>query len=992
MTSIVNLFSNFDDLTKPKSVTDSATKYNNNNNEKLISLSLNQGSKFKKYQKKISNSLEKKANNLSGLEGFQTNTTQESNLTEETNDLLKTTDISSQTQTIKDLQKQYNDAVSEYQTILSKISGTTSDYINRVSSNNPYLNKYIRWSDSAANGAIMYVTNQGIAKPITDKDIFKSILGINGCPDNKSFVNITIPWDSSYAVEGTTIPTSPSLSVGTPMKTGESCGNEGTNVYVDKLLTNSTANYNGCYADDSSARTMTFIGGAPAPQTISGIENGNFSQPVKSNNTYEYITSTSKVPGWNFGNAVLLNNSSAWGYPTPYPNGTQCACIQSTAYFEQTINLSTGTYYLSFIACGRPGYSGANTIDIQLNGETFYSVTPPTTEWTVYTSTFSVTTSGNNIIKFLGTINNVNNSSAFQGLLLESSGVSATLGTYTYDMCKSESLDGGYKFFALQNVNTETSMGYCAVTNDSISATKNGTAYVITKVIALWDTQTSNTGSYAYLTDQGTLTVYNSSGTAIFNTTADSNLTSGGYVGCYTDKSTRAMPNTSNNKYYPFDTCKQYAIDGGYSYYGSQNKDKNDNGWCVASNDLASSQKYGVANNCTKDKLGNYMGGGWSNAIYSMDTKGTYYLFLHDDGNMCIYKGSSPSDYQGFIWDSKTNTKQQKANPAYAAAKGKYGKNWIASGSGLSAGDFVGSTDGSIYLLMQTDGNLVLYTSENAENCQKMKDGNMGGGVDANALYVFEKTGIPANMGKVGYVDSNSLLYPYPDSSIGLTNDYSSYTNYSSAGHDIAGKSFSNATVDSCKSSCNSMKNCYGFDFDKTNKVCYPKDNTMYPKGSKKTNTSVDLYVRNPKITKPPPGVTDKIFNIDSLAYENYPKSDKEMKNSYDLTNATSVEKQQLDQLESTMSSLSSQLADLTTNFDTGSQNLEKQSQSNVKEIGNYLKDIKKTNTKIKGFDSNIDNILKDSDIVVLQKNYDYLFWSIIATATVLISINVVKK
>jgi hypothetical protein len=64
-----------------------------------------------------------------------------------------------------------------------------------------------------------------------------------------------------------------------------------------------------------------------------------------------------------------------------------------------------------------------------------------------------------------------------------------------------------------------------------------------------------------------------------------------------------------------------------------------------------------------------------------------------------------------------------------------------------------------------------------------------------------------------------------------------------------------------------------------------------------RTNTSFDLYVRKPKITKPPSGVTDKILNIDSLTYENYPKSDKEMKNSYDLTNATSVEKQQLDQL-----------------------------------------------------------------------------------------------
>ena len=52
MTSIVNLFSNFDDLTKPKSVTDGVTKYNTNNNTQLISLSLNQGNKFKKDQKK----------------------------------------------------------------------------------------------------------------------------------------------------------------------------------------------------------------------------------------------------------------------------------------------------------------------------------------------------------------------------------------------------------------------------------------------------------------------------------------------------------------------------------------------------------------------------------------------------------------------------------------------------------------------------------------------------------------------------------------------------------------------------------------------------------------------------------------------------------------------------------------------------------------------------------------------------------------------------
>jgi hypothetical protein len=47
----------------------------------------------------------------------------------------------------------------------------------------------------------------------------------------------------------------------------------------------------------------------------------------------------------------------------------------------------------------------------------------------------------------------------------------------------------------------------------------------------------------------------------------------------------------------------------------------------------------------------------------------------------------------------------------------------------------------------------------------------------------------------------------------------------------------------------------------------------------------------------------------------------------------------------------------------------------------------------MKGIEANvIDNIVNDSDIVVLQKNYDYLFWSILAAGTVLITMNVIKK
>ena len=78
--------------------------------------------------------------------------------------------------------------------------------------------------------------------------------------------------------------------------------------------------------------------------------------------------------------------------------------------------------------------------------------------------------------------------------------------------------------------------------------------------------------------------------------------------------------------------------------------------------------------------------------------------------------------------------------------------------------------------------------------------------------------------------------------------------------------------------------------------------------------------------------------------------------------------------------------------YETNNNMVEKQSYQNINELNHYVQNINHTNNKIKGFNSNVDNILKDSDIVVLQKNYNYLFWSIIATATVLVSINVVKK
>ena len=89
---------------------------------------------------------------------------------------------------------------------------------------------------------------------------------------------------------------------------------------------------------------------------------------------------------------------------------------------------------------------------------------------------------------------------------------------------------------------------------------------------------------------------------------------------------------------------------------------------------------------------------------------------------------------------------------------------------------------------------------------------------------------------------------------------------------------------------------------------------------------------------------------------------------------------------------MTNQLNNYTNQFSSGTQSADVQSQTNITGLGNYLQDLNKTNLKINNFDTNLENILNDSDIIVLQKNYNYLFWSILAAGVVLVSMNLVRN
>jgi hypothetical protein len=985
----------------PNLFTNESNKSKKRGNIKNPSPALNQGKKFNKYQKKINNGLEKNAIKVSGKEGYenlsQSNT---NNLTSETQNIIASNNNiqNNDVQNIDNLKQEYQNALQEYQNLVNEINGNLTGYIDRTNQNNPYLNKVV----SFTTGNVCYVTNQGVVKWIPSTEIWQSL----DIPQTVQ-LQLDIPWLSSYNTPGSVIPTTPPLISGTPVVSGQSLGNEGSNVFVSEFLPQDlNISYLGCYAASSKNDNMTFIGGSPPSLSGAQIQNGNFSQPVLKNNTYKYINSATYVPGWFFA-APLLNNSSSWGYPIPYPGGDQCASIQSQSYIYTTISLSTGvSYTITFSACSRDccinNNNVGNPINLQLytSSNTYISTisnfTPsPINTWQNFSYTFTVPTTQSYNLYFKGTVS-TDQSTAIANVSLNSD-VTDT-GSYSYDDCKQAAISSGYNYFGLQNADTSTGLGYCAVSNSEPSVTQYGESQVPSKSVALWSSNTGGqSGNTAILSNTGSLQVINSSGQAVYSTPS-TNANPSNYLGCYGDSSSRAMSTEYNNGEHSYDLsgCQQIAENGGYQYFGLQDSTSGTNAQCFLSNDISQTMKYGKATNCTQISDGSWSGGGWSNAVYNTTLPQSNYVLQIENGEITIYRGTSPTDIQGNIWSSNTKGQEQMENPLMAASKGKYGQNWMTSGSTLAPGDFISSANGNTALVMQPDGNLVLYTYQMETNCRTMSDGNTGGGVGANAVYSIGKTAIPQNMGQLGYIDADSNLYTYPSTNKQYTNTYPTIiSGYDTPYNDISGAAFGNATVESCKAACNNNPQCAGFVTNAAGDYCWPKTSGMYPfGGSSSANPDRNIYIRGLAPSSPPHGVSQNTSNTDTITYQNYINKGS-IGNQYGLANISSVQKQYLQQLQDKMNLLAKSITDLTTNYQMGTMAVENQSNKNEVGISNYLTHLNNTNTSINVSNQNsnsLENILNDSDIVVLQKNYSYLFWSILAAGTVLITMNIVKK
>jgi hypothetical protein len=1017
-------------------------------NNDLLNISLKQGKQFNVYQTKIKHHItestfKQNKNNII-KEGFVSLEQEQivrpssdgySPVLKNMQETTSSNNVSNQTDLddLKKLQTKYNNLIQEYTDIQQKISAASLEAINRVTSNNPYLGKNLQFTD----GTIVYVTNQGIAKLYTSEEIFKNTIGKNGCP--KEIIKLNIPWSSEY-IHGSKIPTNPSLIVGSNMIMGQSCGNEGKNVYASKLINDPTSNYIGCYNDkppltnvnmvpvmNSSNKNNGFVSSASSVYSKFGAwfafdKNPNTFWHSQINSSSKYNTRTGFYEGSNGINIVNIGKVSGEFLQIFMP-GVNTPQAQNVTVNQYSIEprldaccLTTRSPNSWYVL----GYKDSQwyRVDRQQN-QTFTNGTSKVYN-VAYPGAYSayillVDRVGNNdknsnryCVQVAGwnLFANSDLSDNKSAMILNSD----LIGYTSFDKCQEYAVDNGFNFFGLQDVQPNGN-AKCLVSNDIARTKMYGDADIQSTSIPIWSSNTiTNQSGSMLVSGTGQIIVFNSNGQEIFvsNPVVPECVNSG-----------KSLINTAT--------------------YGGNCKAPIGNVTDVVANKLKcnlvetcsipiSNRTFGDPTpRCRKSFDIEYKCGAskfTKNLAYAegrtmiLDCKDymqktcQFYVILQNDGNLCIYKGKDPSSNGGIVWSSMTSGKQKTPNNEWLASKGKFGRNYMKTSETLVSGEWIGSDDGSLKLIMQDDGNLVLYTSGSTTGCTVINNRTYGGKM-INAVYELDSVGNKSTLGNIGYVDSNSILKEYPDSMVGFTNNYQIYQNTDLPGNDIT--TLVTSDQNGCQIACNNNTDCSAYVYQSSSQTCWLKNRSAFSNGNKQPNNNVVLGVRNPGL-KGSSSCSNKISNVDTVQFDNYITGDKMTPDTRCIPPIISQEDQiRYDNVISQLIIIGNDIVAKMENLYNQDNKIFEKLNTNAEQFEKDLENYKLTNLKIKknlniSQNLNSDNIegmrnltnssnlndlsgmLSDSDLRVLTENYSYMMWSILAVGILTITINTMKK
>lgn len=247
-----------------------------------------------------------------------------------------------------------------------------------------------------------------------------------------------------------------------------------------------------------------------------------------------------------------------------------------------------------------------------------------------------------------------------------------------------------------------------------------------------------------------------------------------------------------------------------------------------------------------------------------------YHVTVNDDATIQIRRGAAPAATTAStttsvapVWSSSTSgTTGLTANAAMAADKGANKQAWMASGTVLKKGEFVGSATGAAALVFDASGQLMLYGYKNQEKCQALSASTATGvgyrvsASDANAVYATPLQGNPAMMGKLLYMDANAETMwvdasntLYSSSNMFEIPDHASTSKIATV--NLSDSAYASAdSANACRALCMKDTKCGGVEFNTATKKCVGKTTDMWtPPGGGNTSwmaydSSVDMYVK----------------------------------------------------------------------------------------------------------------------------------------------------
>ena len=639
--------------------------------------------------------------------------------------------------------------------------------------------------------------------------------------------------------------------------------------------------------------------------------------------------------------------------------------MSSNAYLNQNVTLSNGkTYYVtgkgvSKLYDSTATYYGTNGKNGCPSGSTSVSLStiPNTTNGSNVVVGQSCGNEGSNVV-----VNKVLNtpSSSYVGCYIDSSSnpsmTSVDNGNkiYNYDSCQAAALNSGSSYFALQGLEPTTNLSSCYTSNDVSSAKKYGEATTMCK---------SDSDGNVY-------------GNTLVNAIYESPSGNTTYVGTYGDGPTRAMTLVNGgSRTFTYDSCREQAIKTGNKYFGLQYFNSgNQLAQCTLSNDFTEASKYGKKYNYSTGKDGKIYGGGWSNSIYQVESDLSNYIGCYNDS------ATSPA---------MTSVGNGSATYSFSTCKE------AATSSGNKYFALQGTSAGSSKCFVSNDLSTAKKYGE-AKPCTKSLDDKNYGNNGINAIYKMNELGDASLVGKMGYVDFNSELKEFPSSMIGLESTYDRYDNYGTTLTSIA--TLQNATYDSAASKCSSSSSYYGFTLDSSTNVAefYGKEIINPSNRILKPNTT--LYIRGQTIQNLNNSCNKQVTNIDSTQWKNYVKKSGYMSPSTtcDLSNAITNASKKSDIIQNQIIVTAKKIVKILNDLNKKSVSINNTTGLNTTTIQSNIQKYNDVIVQMSEFtdvrENNISNIVKESDIKVLQENYGYMFWSILAIATVIVTMNIMRK